>query len=48
MSTNRKRHNQSYFLSYRQNIATIDQTIYYAYLKVFIEIYLWIISTIPA
>ena len=30
----RKRHNQSYFLSYRQNIATIDQTIYYAYLKV--------------
>ena len=44
----RKRHNQSYFLSYRQNIATIDQTIYYAYLKVFIEIYLWIISTIPA
>ena len=31
----RKSHNLSYFMSYRQNIATIDQTIYYAYVKCF-------------
>ena len=31
----RKTHNHSYFMSYRQNIATIDQTIYYAYIKCF-------------
>ena len=29
----RRRHNRSYFMSHRQNIATIDQTIYYAYVK---------------
>ena len=31
----RRSHNKSYFSRRRQNIATIDQTIYYAYLKCF-------------
>ena len=31
----RQSHNLSYFMPYRQNIATIDQTIYYAYIKCF-------------
>ena len=31
----RRGHNKSYFSRRRQNIATIDQTIYYAYLKCF-------------
>ena len=42
ISIYRRRHNQSYFLSYRQNIATIDQTIYYAYLKVSINIEIYL------
>ena len=30
-----KAHNKSYFTAHRQNIATIKQTFYYAYLKCF-------------